>query len=64
MSKPHEDYYRAEVIEVRRLTPNMVRVRFGGEDLRRFTSSGYADERICVFFPRRGDRQVAIFLVQ
>jgi NADPH-dependent ferric siderophore reductase len=56
VSKPHEDYYRAEVIAARRVTPNMVRIRFGGEDLRRFTSSGYPDERICVFFPRPGDR--------
>lgn len=56
MSKPHEEYYRAEVVGVRRLTPNMVRIRFGGDDLRRFRSSGFADERICVFFPLRGDR--------
>ncbi len=57
MGKPHEDHYRAEVIDVRRLTPNMVRIRFGGEDLHRFTSSGFADERICVLFPRRGERR-------
>jgi NADPH-dependent ferric siderophore reductase len=56
VGKPHEDYYRAEVIDTVRLTPNMVRIRFGGGDVRRFTSSGYADERICVFFPRPGDR--------
>ena len=56
MSNPHEDYYRAEVIDVRRLTPNMVRIRFGGEDLRRFSTSGFADERICVFFPLEGER--------
>lgn len=56
MSKPHEEYYRAEVVDVRRLTPNMVRVRFGGEDLRRFRSSGFGDERICVFFPLPGQR--------
>lgn len=56
MSKPHEEYYRAEVIDVRRLTPNMMRIRFGGDDLRRFTSSGFGDERICVFFPLPGQR--------
>jgi NADPH-dependent ferric siderophore reductase len=56
VSNPHEDYYRAEVIDVRRLTPNMVRIRFGGDDLRRFTTSGFADERICVFLPREGQR--------
>ncbi|GAA3605289.1 siderophore-interacting protein [Microlunatus ginsengisoli] len=56
MSKPHEEYYRAEVVGVRRLTPNMMRIRFGGDDLRRFRTSGFGDERICVFFPRPGDR--------
>jgi NADPH-dependent ferric siderophore reductase len=56
VSNPHEDYYRAEVVDARRLTPNMVRIRFGGDDLRRFTTSGFADERICVFFPLEGQR--------
>lgn len=56
MSNPNEEYYHAEVVAVRRLTPNMVRIRFGGEDLRRFTSRGYGDERIVVFFPLPGQQ--------
>jgi NADPH-dependent ferric siderophore reductase len=44
------------VIGVRRLSPNMVRIRFGGEDLRRFSSSGFGDERIVIFFPLAGQR--------
>jgi NADPH-dependent ferric siderophore reductase len=50
----YDTYYRAEVQAVGRLTPNMLRVRFGAGDLARFTSSGVADERLVVVFPPDG----------
>jgi NADPH-dependent ferric siderophore reductase len=50
----YDTYYRAEVLTAGRLTPNMVRVRFGGSDLARFTSTGVADERLVVVFPEEG----------
>ena len=49
----YSDYYRADVREVVALTPNMIRIVFGGEDLRRFVSSGDPDERLVVVLPRR-----------
>jgi NADPH-dependent ferric siderophore reductase len=51
----YADYYRAIVIDTERLTPNLVRVRLGGADLRRFVSSGQPDERLSVIFPREGE---------
>ncbi len=50
--------YRAEVINARRLTPGMVRVTFGGEDLSRFATTGVGDEYLRVFFPHGEDRRV------
>lgn len=52
----YSDYYRAEVRDVMALTPNMIRIVFGGEDLRRFVSSGDPDERLVVVLPQPGDR--------
>ena len=49
--------YRAEVITARRLTPGMVRVTFGGEDLSRFATTGVGDEYLRVFFPHGEDRR-------
>ncbi len=51
----YSDYFRAEVRRVSALTPNMIRVAFGGEDLRRFVSSGDPDERLVVLVPRVGE---------
>lgn len=53
----YSDYYRADVLEVVALTPNMIRIVFGGEDLRRFTTSGDPDERLVVVLPRAGERE-------
>lgn len=53
----YTDYYRAEVHDVVALTPNMVRIVFGGEDLRRFVTSGDPDERLVVVLPRAGERE-------
>lgn len=53
----YPDYYRAGVREVVALTPNMIRITFGGEDLRRFASSGDPDERLVVVLPRPGQRE-------
>ncbi len=50
------DYYRAGVREVLPLSPNMIRIAFGGEDLRRFSTSGDPDERLVVVLPRPGQR--------
>lgn len=53
----YDTYYRAEVRTVDRLTPNMIRVRFGGSDLSRFESTGVADERLVVVFPAPGQTE-------
>ena len=52
----YDDYFRAEVRSVVALTPTMIRIVFGGEDLRRFVSSGDPDERLVVVLPRPGER--------
>lgn len=53
----YSDYFRADVRDVVALTPNMIRIVFGGEDLRRFVSSGDPDERLVVVLPRAGERE-------
>lgn len=53
----YDDYYRAHVRDVVALTPNMIRLVFGGDDLRRFVSSGDPDERLVVVLPREGERE-------
>ncbi|HVK35650.1 MAG TPA: siderophore-interacting protein [Microlunatus sp.] len=53
----YADYYRADVREVVALSPNMIRIVFGGEDLRRFVSSGDPDERLVVVLPLPGERE-------
>ena len=50
----YQDYFRAEVRSVERLTPHMLRVVLEGTDLRRFRSSGTGDERLIVVFPPSG----------
>lgn len=50
----YQDYFRAEVRAVTRLSPNLVRIVFGGGDLHRFRSSDVADERLIVVFPQPG----------
>ncbi len=52
----YSDYFRAEVRQVVALTPNMIRIVFGGPDLSRFASSGDPDERLVVVLPRPGER--------
>jgi len=56
----YSDYYRADVHEVVALTPNMIRIVFGGDDLRRFVSSGDPDERLVVVLPRAGEREAPV----
>lgn len=51
-----DGYYQAEVVEARRVTPNMVRVRFGGPELAAWVSSGDPDERLTLAFPGPGRR--------
>ncbi|MBA4798091.1 MAG: siderophore-interacting protein [Rhizobiales bacterium] len=43
-----------DVLEVRRLTPSMIRVTLGGSQLEGFTSLGF-DDHIKMFFPDPGD---------
>ncbi|PUB24541.1 NADPH-dependent ferric siderophore reductase [Promicromonospora sp. AC04] len=43
----------AEVIKTKRITPNMMRVTLGGDELARFTATGY-DQWFRLFLPRAG----------
>jgi NADPH-dependent ferric siderophore reductase len=49
-----DQYFPAEVQRISRLTPNMIRVEFGGPGLSGFTTSGFADERLVVVLPTPG----------
>lgn len=51
-----DGYYQAEVVAAHRVTPNMVRVRFGGPELAQWVSSGDPDERLTIAFPSPGRR--------
>lgn len=53
----YDTYYRAAVRSVSRMTPNLLRVRFGGGDLAGWSSTGRGDERLVVVFPHPGDRE-------
>jgi NADPH-dependent ferric siderophore reductase len=53
----YNDYYRAEVRAVHALTPNMIRIWFGGADLGRFVISRYTHERLVVVLPRASERE-------
>jgi NADPH-dependent ferric siderophore reductase len=57
----YTDYYCAEVREVVALTPNMIRIVLGGEDLLRFQTSGDPDERLVVVLPRAGAAAGRVF---
>lgn len=43
--------HRAEVVDVRRLGPGMIRVVFGGADMRDYPTTGVGDEFVRLFFP-------------
>ncbi|MFI2103938.1 siderophore-interacting protein [Isoptericola sp. NPDC019693] len=47
--------HRAEVTAARRVGPGMVRVTFGGADLRDFPTTGVGDEYVRLFFPEDPD---------
>lgn len=53
----YDTYYRAAVRSVSRLTPNLIRVCFGGGDLAAWSSTGRGDERLVVVFPSPGDTE-------
>lgn len=53
----YDIYYRAEVRSVTRLSPNMIRVCFGGGDLADWSSTGRGDERLVIVFPHAGDTE-------
>ncbi|MBY6708457.1 siderophore-interacting protein [Rhodococcus sp. BP-241] len=48
-------FYWAEVVDRTTLSPNLVRLTFGGEDLRRYRPAGVADECVALYFPAPGD---------
>ncbi|GGG18790.1 siderophore-interacting protein [Rhizobium wenxiniae] len=54
------DYFLADVVATSRLSPSMVRVEFGGDDLHRFHSSGKPDEWIRLLFPESRGGTVAL----
>ncbi|MER5766387.1 siderophore-interacting protein [Streptomyces sp. NPDC001985] len=58
MAKPLS-YSALHVTRVERITPHMVRVTFGGEDLAGFTSVS-PDQQVKLFFSRRPDRAPVI----
>lgn len=51
---------RAVVTSVHRLSPGMVRVTFGGDDLLDLVSTGVGDEYVRLFFPRPGETDVVM----
>lgn len=52
--------HRAEVVDVRRLGPGMVRVVFGGDDLVDYPTTGTGDEYVRMFFPDTPDDEVRL----
>ena len=46
--------HRVQVVDVRRLTPGMVRIVFAGPGLEGFVSSGVGDEYLRLFLPKTG----------
>lgn len=48
--------FGAEVIATSPLSPGLVRVAFGGPDLKEFLSTGVGDEYLRIFFPHTADR--------
>ncbi|GAA2102258.1 siderophore-interacting protein [Brevibacterium salitolerans] len=49
--------HRAEVLGARRLGPGMIRVRFGGEDLADYPTTGVGDEYVRVFFAEASEAE-------
>jgi NADPH-dependent ferric siderophore reductase len=56
-------FFTASVTSVRRLTPGMVRVAFGGPGVADFVSTGVGDEYLRVFFPLEGQRAPSVPVV-
>lgn len=55
MSRPEVNLvHRVEAVDVRRITPGMVRVVFAGDGLEGFVSSGVGDEYLRLFLPAEG----------
>ena len=54
------NYWHARVHAVRRLTPGMVRVRFGGEELAGWQTTGVPDEYVRLLFPPERDAVPAL----
>ncbi|MGW6462017.1 siderophore-interacting protein [Streptomyces sp. NPDC055078] len=54
MSNAPYHYFSARVLRSERLTPAMIRVAFGGDDIARMATAG-RDQRIKLFFPQPGE---------
>ena len=52
--------HRAEVLETQCPGPGMIRVRFGGPDLRDYPTTGIGDEYVRMFFPSRPGTEVSL----
>lgn len=51
---------KANVRQVDRLSPGMVRITLAGEDLLDFTGTGVGDEYVRLFFPKEGETHVVM----
>ncbi|MBN6055074.1 siderophore-interacting protein [Nonomuraea sp. RK-328] len=54
MSGKPRDHHRGVVLRTERLTPHMIRVVVGGEDMRDFATSGLTDHYVKLVFPHEG----------
>lgn len=52
------EYFLAEVTSVKRVSPNMIRIEFGGPGLAQFQSSGRPDEWTRLMFPAEPGKRI------
>lgn len=64
MADKPRDHHRGVVIRTERITPHMIRVVVGGEDLRDFATSGLTDHYVKLVFPHEGVDYPVPFNVQ
>ncbi|GIH20056.1 siderophore-interacting protein [Rugosimonospora africana] len=50
-----EDYRRARVCSAEPVSPSLMRIRFGGDELRGFAATGHADQRVIIALPSPGE---------
>ncbi|NUW34173.1 siderophore-interacting protein [Nonomuraea sp. SMC257] len=64
MSGKPRDHHRGVVLRTERLTPHMIRVVVGGDDMRDFATSGLTDHYVKLVFPHEGVDYPEPFSVQ